>query len=140
MRILITGSRNWDNESLVYRALRPYAGEEDVFVTMVTGGCPTGADQMAADIGREFGWNLETHPANWQKYGRRAGPIRNASMVNLGADVCLAFVRNRSRGSTGTIDMCLEMGIPTFVHRINDNEEGRGVYSKETLRVRRRRS
>lgn len=47
----------------------------------------------------------EPHPANWRRFGRRAGYVRNELMVRLGADICLAFIRN---GSAGT-SMCLRL-------------------------------
>lgn len=122
MRILVTGSRDWTNETVIYKALRQYAGEEDVFVTLVTGACRTGADPIAELFARDFGWNIERYPANWNLYGRAAGPIRNGQMVGMGADICLAFIINNSRGSTGTIDLCRKQGIPVVVHTMSRDE------------------
>lgn len=123
MRILITGSRTWDRPELVSAAMvaavRTHARRRGLWhgpatwVTVVHGACPNGADQMAHDFALKVDWTIERHPANWDKYGKRAGFVRNADMVNLGADVCLAFIRDGSRGASMTADLAEKAGIPT---------------------------
>lgn len=129
MRILITGSRNWTNESTIARAISriievggyypPANGLSDV--TLVHGGCRTGADAIADELGFDlthtYGLQVERHPAKWRRFGKRAGYLRNAEMVRLGADVCLAFIRDHSRGATMTARLAQEAGIPTEIYR-----------------------
>lgn len=118
-RILITGSRTWDDVTAIGAALEQTlidAGPRPVLV--VHGACPSGADWHADHYARWLrgkGCNIdvEQHPANWQLNGKRAGVIRNQLMVNLGADVCLAFVRNGSRGASHTAALAERAGIPT---------------------------
>lgn len=113
-RILVTGSRDWEDQDAVYKALadvvRTLPAEREV--TIVHGACPTGADHMAHEWARGYGARIEAHPANWVKHGRKAGPIRNALMVAEGADICLAFVRNQSRGASYTAGLADAAGIP----------------------------
>lgn len=128
MRILVTGSRDWTDRFAVYRALNAVCDEfalnyppdeygntmpDPERITVVHGACPIGADLWADEwcIGSNF--LAERHPADWQRYGKRAGFVRNAEMVNLGADLCLAFIRNHSRGATMTADLAEKAGIPT---------------------------
>ncbi|MFJ7963172.1 SLOG family protein [Streptomyces sp. NPDC096324] len=123
-RILVTGSRDWQAIGIVRHALtevlavRPH----DQPIVVVHGDCPTGADIMAK------AWALttftpactddyeriteEAHPANWRLNGKAAGPIRNKAMVDKGADVCLAFIRNGSRGASHTAALAEQAGIP----------------------------
>jgi hypothetical protein len=44
---------------------------------------------------RTPGYQIEAHPADWHRYGRAAGHRRNAEMITLGADGCVAFIRER---------------------------------------------
>jgi SLOG family YspA-like protein len=122
MRVLVTGSRDWIDRSAIERALKDF-GPEGWF-TVVHGHCPTGADAIADHVARSWGCEVERHPADWSK-GRKAGPARNAAMVALGADLCLAFIGpctsprcNRpephdSHGATGCADLAEAAGIPT---------------------------
>jgi hypothetical protein len=113
-RLLITGSRDWQDQQAVYKALADVVRElpADREVIVVHGACPTGADHMAHEWARGYGAVIEAHPTNWTKHGRQAGPIRNALMVAAGADICLAFVRNQSRGASHTARLADAAGIP----------------------------
>jgi len=84
---------------------------------VVVQGEAQGADlqaKAAAKALKEAGWPVryERHPADWQKHGRRAGYLRNQKMVDLGADVCLAFIHNNSKGATGCKELAVRKGIP----------------------------
>ena len=88
-------------------------------VTVVHGACPKGADAIARDWVRHQLVNgggalvrAERHPADWQQHGRAAGFRRNAE-VALGADLCVAFVRDNSRGATNCADLPERAGIET---------------------------
>lgn len=68
----------------------------------------------ARGVDRDIGWLLESksfrvekYPAEWEKYGKAAGHIRNAQMAEM-CNLCLAFP-----GGTGTqnmIDTCKRLG------------------------------
>jgi hypothetical protein len=117
-RILVTGSRDWDDDEQVWLALGDAVGaihRDDINreIVIVHGDCPRGADAIADQWARRYGTTIERHPANWQINGKRAGFIRNDLMVNLGADLCLAFIRNGSRGASHTAALAEQAGIPT---------------------------
>jgi len=45
------------------------------------------------------GWPYKQFFADWDKYGRKAGPIRNHEMIDFGADELMAFPDNDSKGT-----------------------------------------
>lgn len=113
-RILVTGSRNWTLIGVIVAALEPLH-RNFPYAVLVSGACPTGADRIAEDVWESLGGTVERHPANWEKYGKAAGPIRNEEMVDLGADVCLAFPLPGSRGTVHCMQAAREAGIPVRV-------------------------
>ena len=112
-RILITGSRDWGDWRTITKALIDAADGKPRPVTVVHG-CARGADFLAAHAARKLGWEVEDHPARWDRDGKAAGPIRNQAMVDLGADVCLAFIKDGSRGATHCADLAEKAGIPVL--------------------------
>lgn len=117
MRVLVTGSRDWPDPETVFEALdivdaARLGGEP---ATLVHGGA-TGADRIADGWARAHGWTVEVHPADWATHKKAAGYVRNAQMVQAGADICLAFIKDESRGATMTARLAREAGIHTRVH------------------------
>lgn len=105
MRVLITGSRDWEDASVIEEALEMFDAEDTV---LVSGHCPTGADFIAEQYAYRNGWDVELHEADWDKFGKFAGPKRNQEMVDSGVDVVLAFVKDDSRGAGGTVRYALQ--------------------------------
>lgn len=101
-------------------------------MALVSGACPTGADQLCEEAAEALGWRIERHPADWPaaclsscKPGHRrtrqggssycpaAGVYRNQAMVDLGADLCLAFIHNGSSGASHCAAAAEAAGIDT---------------------------
>jgi hypothetical protein len=119
MRVLITGSREWGTDPAHEGIMRNILAElpEDA---VVVHGDARGADSMA-----ELGWGLrwgrttERHPANWNRqadgtYDKAAGFKRNEKMVNLGADLCIAFVHGESNGTQHCAKYAISRGVDTW--------------------------
>lgn len=115
-RILVTGSREWENQFLIHNVLTSlyWMMPNGQDIVLVSGKCARGADAMCEATARHLGWQIEEHPAEWQTFGRRAGFTRNSEMVAGGADMCLAFILNESKGATMTANLAEKAGIETL--------------------------
>lgn len=125
MRILITGSRDWDNfDSVKYRIveaisewIKDHPGLDSSgaldWVTIIHGGNPRGADRIADMFARKYKLNLEVYEAQWDKFQKSAGYKRNRLMVDKNPDICLAFIKDKSRGATDCRNQAKAKGIPT---------------------------
>lgn len=81
---------------------------------IITGGS-TGADAAARAWAREHGVHCTVHEPDWSMDGPQAILERNTSMVNDGADICLAFPMHQSFGTQDCVDKASAAGIPTTV-------------------------
>jgi YspA, cpYpsA-related SLOG family len=98
MKVLVTGGRSFSNRSLLF-AILDGLHDGHAFTTLIHGGA-SGADRLAGDWAASRGIPVEFHPADWQRYGRAAGPIRNQQMLAEKPDMVVAFP-----GGRGTVDM-----------------------------------
>lgn len=109
MRIGVTISRTWDDYEVIFDVLQEiYTGRPTVLVH--------GASQMdwfVAGVAFSLGMQLEAHPADWKNFGKGAGVIRNNEMVASGADLWLAFIKDRSPGASHCAARAAFAGIPT---------------------------
>jgi len=121
MRILCCGDRNWSSYEIIRRELEKFPKDTEIIQ-----GCANGADKMSANIAKSLGLKLISSkdnndiinnpgfPADWNKYGRAAGPIRNKQMLDEGKpDLVLAFHSNieNSRGTKNMIEQAKKRGI-----------------------------
>lgn len=110
-RILVCGGRDWDNWTLtsgVLDGFREQFHEKGTPIVIVEGGA-RGADTLAKEYAVKHNIPFEEFVAEWNKYGRGAGPVRNSKMLKSGIDVVIAFPGGR--GTQDTIGKAEKMGI-----------------------------
>lgn len=83
---------------------------------VISGGAP-GVDTMSERWAEERGIDHKVHPAEWRKYGRRAGPIRN-QFIHDDATHGMAFMAPNSRGTKHTVSLFQQSGKPIILHHI----------------------
>lgn len=147
MRVIVTGSRTWKNGLFIREKLSmclETAQRADDNLTIVHGACKSGADSYADAWARWHTRNNDTvtvtsepHPANWegpciaqcQPNHRRmdprgwdvcpaAGFYRNEKMVQLGADLVIAFIADESKGATHCARLAEARGLNVIYFRI----------------------
>ena len=117
-RIVVAGCRDYENyaQAKTFIDLCICNIREKYTLTFMSGGC-LGADMLGERYANEHGYKIERYPAEWEKYGRSAGPIRNRQMAEI-ADYVICFWDGRSRGTKNMIDCAVEFHKPVRVKRI----------------------
>jgi hypothetical protein len=88
MKILVCGGRDFNNRAIADVHLDAFANNE----TTIIHGAARGADSLADAWAKDNGVTVKAYPADWNKYGKRAGYIRNVQMLNEGKpDLVIAF-------------------------------------------------
>lgn len=121
--LLITGDRNWDNFETMFKAIKNLAKKHNNDVLIVNGDC-VGADRMSTKVANILKLNLALFPANWSRYGKSAGPIRNSLMTICNPNECYAFHVNidDSKGTKNMINTCIKKKIPVTLFDGNNSK------------------
>jgi hypothetical protein len=119
VRVIVCGSRNWNNRAVIADTLNNLVLEHDWRFPdpVIVHGAARGADRLAADEAGKAGMIVEAHPADWDRYGKRAGIVRNEEMAAAGADLCVAFWDGRSTGTQDMLTRAHAHNIPTVTIR-----------------------
>ena len=116
IKIAVVGSRQFPRQDLIsaYVAALPMG-------TVVVSGGAAGVDTFAAQAAKANGFKVLIFYANWDGLGRRAGPIRNAQIVEA-SDQVVAFWDGYSRGTLNTVATALCQGKPVQVFDVEGRE------------------
>jgi len=113
-KVIIAGGREFSD----YEYLRSCADADLAGITddieIVSGGA-SGADALGERYAKEKGRTVALFPADWNRYGRSAGPRRNRQMAEY-ADALIAFWDGQSRGTKNMIDTATAKGLKVSVH------------------------
>lgn len=116
-RVLICGSRNWKDPAPVQDYVEGLFAMYHSLV--IIEGCAIGADWVAHNIGVNVeGVTHEHYPADWDRHGRAAGPIRNQQMLDKGKpDLVIAFSDSigESRGTKDMLQRANRAGVKTLL-------------------------
>lgn len=98
MKVIVCGGRQFDDFRKISLVLDTQH-EETPFSVLIHGDA-LGADRTAAKWARARRVPTQAFPANWERDGIKAGPIRNSQMLAQRPDLVIAFP-----GGKGTADM-----------------------------------
>ena len=103
-RIVVAGCRNYSNyaqaREFILDCINSFETDENLI--FISGGC-RGADALGERFATEFGYKTERYIAEWEKYGRAAGPERNHKMAEIG-DLVICFWDGKSKGTKSMIN------------------------------------
>ena len=113
MKTIIAGSRDFQD----YEKMKEVLDKLPWKVTQVISGNARGADQMGEWWAQQNEIELRIYPANWSRYGKAAGHIRNQEMARVG-DALVAFWDGKSKGTESMIKYALDKRLEVVVEYI----------------------
>lgn len=110
-KLIIAGGRDFHDYNLLEEKAKEFINDyaQDRQIIIVSGHAK-GADTLGEYFARKYDYDLLLYPAEWNRYGNSAGPIRNADMARV-ADGCLAFWDGESKGTANMIMAANKMGL-----------------------------
>lgn len=134
--ILVAGSRSYNNYTefaYVMDFVLSEQNKHNIPIEIVSGGA-TGADALAERYADEREYMKHIMPAEWDKYGKRAGFIRNSAMheylagFSVHARGCICFWDEESKGTAHNFELADKYGTPIKVfssrqHKFLDKKE-----------------
>lgn len=118
MKVIIAGSRNLENYLLVAQAMQRCGYD----VTEVVSGCATGVDNLGERWARTNNIPIKEMPANWNRDGKAAGPIRNREMAKY-ADAAVIIWDGKSAGTRNMVDEMIRVKKPYYLQLTESNLE-----------------
>lgn len=110
MKVIIAGSRKIDDYKLVVDTITKSGYD----ITEVVSGCATGVDRLGEQWARANNIPITEMPADWNRYGRSAGPYRNRAMAEY-ADAAIVIWDGESRGTRNMIENMIRRKKPYHI-------------------------
>lgn len=118
MKVIVAGSREIDDRGVVARAIE----NSKLKITEIVSGSARGVDSSAEVYATMMGLKCKKYPADWDKYGKPAGAIRNQQMAEY-ADALIAIWDGHSAGTKMMIQMMNKVGKPALVYLVDNKRK-----------------
>lgn len=116
MRVIVCGCRDFCDNNLLFQTLDGILSNFDD--VEIISGHATGADKIGEEYAKSRGLKCAVFKAEWDKYGRAAGPIRNKQMLYYAMEdhpLVIAFWDGKSRGTKNMIDIAKKVNVATKI-------------------------
>lgn len=116
MRVIVCGGRSFQDKEFCFKKLDELIGSLEN-VEIVSGNAK-GADAFGEEYALKNSLKLSVFKANWKKYGKAAGPIRNREMYHYALEdnaMIIAFWDGISKGTKNMIDIASKDGADVKV-------------------------
>lgn len=123
MRIIIAGSRDFTDYKFLKKNCSRILSDLEKNGTKredieIISGTARGADRLGERFAAQYGIKVRRFPADWDRFGKRAGFIRNREMAEYASEdngILVAFWDGRSRGTSSMIDLAKQAGLHTHI-------------------------
>lgn len=116
IKVIIAGTRDFNDYAFLKKNLDYFLqgiNPNNEEIEIVSGNA-RGADKLGERYAKEHNLPVKLFPANWDKYGKRAGYLRNQEMADY-SDMLIAFWDEKSKGTKHMIDIAKKQGLTVIV-------------------------
>lgn len=117
MRVIVAGTRTFKDYELLRSKLDEFL--KDIEDIEIVSGSARGADALGERYAKEKGYKITRFPADWNRFGKSAGYIRNEEMAKY-ADKCVVFWDGVSRGSFHMINLAKKYNLELHIIRYKE--------------------
>ena len=117
MKTIIAGSRSICDYNELLKVIASCPWE----ITEVISGTAKGVDKLGERWAEENNIPCLRYPANWTKYGKSAGMIRNSQMADV-ADATIVLWDGVSKGTKNMIELSKKKNLGLIIHTINNED------------------
>lgn len=117
MKLAIIGSRSFDNYFLLCKEVESLPLYS--LITKIVSGGSKGADYLGALYALDHGLSLTEYYPEWDKYGKRAGFIRNKTIIQ-NSDIVIAFHDGESKGTLNSIELAKKYKKECHIIKYNE--------------------
>jgi len=114
MKLIIAGGRNFTNYEQICKVCDSIL-QDQTNIEIVSGAYYKGADKLGEKYAKERGYKITQFPANWNQYGKAAGPKRNQQMAEY-ADALIAFWDGKSKGTKNMIEFAKSKSLKIKIY------------------------
>ena len=107
--MIIAGGRDFDNYDNLVKVLDKLPKPKEI-----VSGKARGADSLGEVYALDHGITVAEFPADWDKFGKSAGHVRNQQMADY-ADILVAFWDGESKGTKSMIKKMNALYKPALV-------------------------
>ena len=123
LHILVCGGRHFDDYDLLEKIIDDVVSQSGCNdIEIISGHC-AGADRLGELYAERHNALSKIFPAEWKKYGKCAGPIRNKQMIDYISEfehkIVIAFTSANTKGTKNTIALAKKTNIPIIEMEYN---------------------
>lgn len=114
-KVIIAGSRNIDSVDVVAEAIE----KSGFYIDEVVSGTARGVDRLGESFANHYEIPIKRFPADWEKYGKQAGFIRNLKMAKYATHL-IAVWDGTSNGTNHMITVAEKNNLIIFVYNLKE--------------------
>ena len=107
MNLAIVGSRSFNSYDLLKTEINKFIKENSITIDCIISGGAKGADSLGEEYAKEYKIPTKIFYPDWNKYGKRAGYLRNIDIIK-NSDFVIAFWNGFSTGTKSSINLAKE--------------------------------